>query len=78
MEPALTMAWNPCSASRGMSAHHPLETALTIPWNTHAQRQSRVQHVTEIQDFAVQFTQFHHQRRTSNQLEIRWSFPNYF
>jgi hypothetical protein len=34
MEPALTMAWNPCSASRGMSAHHPLETALTIPWNT--------------------------------------------
>jgi flavin reductase (DIM6/NTAB) family NADH-FMN oxidoreductase RutF len=36
MEPALTMAWNPCSASRGMSAHHPLETALTIPWNTHS------------------------------------------
>jgi hypothetical protein len=28
------MAWNPGSASRGMSAHHPLETALTIPWNT--------------------------------------------
>ena len=36
MELALTMAWNPGSASRGMSAHHPLETALTIPWNTHA------------------------------------------
>jgi transposase-like protein len=35
MELALTMAWNPGSASRGMSAHHPLETALTIPWNTH-------------------------------------------
>src|ERR1039458_1643688 len=31
----LTIPWNPCSRSRGLGAHDPVETALTIPWILH-------------------------------------------
>lgn len=29
------MPWNPCPPSRGMAAHHPLESVPTMAWNTH-------------------------------------------
>ena len=29
------MAWNPCPPSRGIRAHHPVESVPTMAWNTH-------------------------------------------
>jgi GNAT superfamily N-acetyltransferase len=37
VESVLTIAWNRCSGSHGLSAHDRLESALRIPWITHAE-----------------------------------------
>ena len=29
------MPWNPCPPSRGIRAHHPVESVPTMAWNTH-------------------------------------------